>query len=211
LTKENNNDELDQTIIQTLKQQQPQTVNQLITLTRQKTGQPEQQILKHITKMQQQQKITLKPPQTPPPQTLTAYLQTSQAHWYWTTIALTAATILAVFTIPENTPNPAIYARYILAAIFILFLPGYTLTRALFPKHAKTDTASKQDLDIIERIALSLGVSIAITPMTGLLLNYTPWGITLTPITLSLTALTLAFATAATIREQQTIKPTQPT
>jgi uncharacterized membrane protein len=35
-------------------------------------------------------------------------------------------------------------------------------------------------------------------------LNYTPWGITLPPITLSLLALTTAFATAAMLREHQT-------
>jgi uncharacterized membrane protein len=35
-------------------------------------------------------------------------------------------------------------------------------------------------------------------------LNYTPWGIRLTPIVLSLVALTAIFATAAVIREHQT-------
>jgi uncharacterized membrane protein len=46
-------------------------------------------------------------------------------------------------------------------------------------------------------------MSLALVPLVGLLLNYTPWGIRLTPITLSLTALTLTFATAAVIREYQ--------
>jgi len=40
-------------------------------------------------------------------------------------------------------------------------------------------------------------------PITGLLLNYTPWGIRLTPVTLSLLALTITLATVALIREQQ--------
>jgi uncharacterized membrane protein len=39
----------------------------------------------------------------------------------------------------------------------------------------------------------------------GLLLNYTPWGIRLTPIVLSLLALTIVFSTAAMIREHQII------
>jgi uncharacterized membrane protein len=69
--------------------------------------------------------------------------------------------------------------------------------------------ASDKDLDTIERIALSVGISIALVPMVGLLLNYTPWGINLTPSTLSLAALTLAFATAALIREHQTTTPKQ--
>jgi uncharacterized membrane protein len=69
------------------------------------------------------------------------------------------------------------------------------LIKALFP--------SKKEMDTIERAALSIGLSLAIVPIVGLLLNYTPWGIRLTPITLSLLALTLTFATAALIREHQ--------
>jgi len=74
-------------------------------------------------------------------------------------------------------------------------LPGYSLIKALFPT---------KEIDNIERTALSIGISLALVPITGLLLNYTPWGIRLTPVTLSLLALTTVFATAAIIREHQT-------
>ncbi len=47
-------------------------------------------------------------------------------------------------------------------------------------------------------------MSIALTPIVGLILNYTPLGIELTPITLSLLLLTAIFATAAIAREYQT-------
>jgi len=47
-------------------------------------------------------------------------------------------------------------------------------------------------------------MSLALVPMIGLLLNYTPWGIRITPITISLLAVTLTFATAAIIRDHQT-------
>jgi uncharacterized membrane protein len=46
-------------------------------------------------------------------------------------------------------------------------------------------------------------MSLALTPIVGLILNYTPWGIRLTQITLSLLALTVVFATAAVLREHQ--------
>jgi len=46
-------------------------------------------------------------------------------------------------------------------------------------------------------------MSLALTPIIGLLLNYTPWGIRLTPVTLSLLALTITLATAALLREHQ--------
>ncbi len=41
-------------------------------------------------------------------------------------------------------------------------------------------------IDIIERIALSIGLSVAIAPLVGLFLNYTPFGITLKSIFVSL-------------------------
>jgi len=76
--------------------------------------------------------------------------------------------------------------KRMLGLVFVLFLPSYSLIKALFPT---------KELDNIERLAL--------VPITGLLLNYTPWGIRTTPIALSLLALTTTFATAALIREQQ--------
>jgi uncharacterized membrane protein len=98
-----------------------------------------------------------------------------------------------VFTIPEEV-FPIVYARYILGSLFVLFLPGYSLIKALFPT---------KELDNIERLALSIGMSLALVPIAGLLLNYTPWGIRTTPVTLSLLALTTTLATAALIREHQ--------
>jgi uncharacterized membrane protein len=71
--------------------------------------------------------------------------------------------------------------RLILGLPFLLFIPGYVLVFALFPAR-KTD----RGIDALERIVLSFGLSIAVVPLMGLLLNYTPWGIRLEPILLSM-------------------------
>lgn len=71
--------------------------------------------------------------------------------------------------------------RTILGLPFILFIPGYILIFALYP-NKKTD----KGIDIIERIALSFGLSIAVIPLIGLGLNYSPWGIQLEPVLLSI-------------------------
>ncbi len=60
----------------------------------------------------------------------------------------------------------------------VIFVPGYILVAALFP--------DDEDIDWIERVALSFGLSIAVVPLIGLLLNFTPFGIFLTPIVLSI-------------------------
>ena len=131
---------------------------------------------------------------------LTKYFLTEKALWYWTTIVLAVATVIAVFIIPENA-YPIVYIRYLLGSIFILWLPGYTFIKALFLTHVPIKTSS-ESLDTIERIVLSIGMSLALVPIVGLLLNYTPWGIRLAPVTLSLLGLSVTFATVAMIREQ---------
>jgi len=79
---------------------------------------------------------------------------------------------------------PSTIARIILGLPFLLFFPGYVLIAALFPK--------KGSLGGVERVALSFGLSIAVVPLIGLVLNYTPWGIRLYPILISLAVFILA-------------------
>ena len=194
-------DPLTQTILQLIKEKKPTNAQQLVKLTEEKTSLPEQTIIEHVLRLQSQGKIKLKELPTRPPQKLATYLKTKKANWYWTTLALIAATTLTVFVIPENA-YPLVYVRYVLGAIFVLWLPGYSFIKALFPEETQTKETTKP-LDPIERIALSLGMSLALVPIVGLLLNYTPWGIRLTPIVLSLLSLTTIFATAAIIREHR--------
>lgn len=84
------------------------------------------------------------------------------------------------------------FIRTILGLIMVLFLPGYALIATLF--------IGKDDLDAIERIALSFGLSIAVVPLLGLGLNYTPFGIRLMPILITLSFFTIAMLAIAYIR-----------
>jgi len=176
-----------------VKEKKPENAKLLVKLIQERFPLSDQEILDHILDLQENEKIRFKPNQSLTPQKLTNYLRSSQSYWYWITIILTSTTALLVFTIPENA-FPQVYARHILGSIFVLWLPGYVFIKALFPE---------KELDSIERVALSIGMSLALVPIVGLLLNYTPWGIRLTPIVLSLLALTIVFATAAIIREHK--------
>lgn len=64
--------------------------------------------------------------------------------------------------------------RVVLALPFALLFPGYTLLSALFPRQS--------DLDAFRRMALSVGLSVVVLPILGLILNYTPWGIEPMPV-----------------------------
>jgi len=196
LTKRQNEDaSIEQHILQLVKKENPENVEQLLKLAKEKLSLTDEEALKHIAQLINREKIKLKEPSKPTPQSLKTYMRSTEAYWFWTTISLAIATVITVFTVPEDA-YPIVYIRYVLGSIFVLGLPGFTLIKALFP--------SKKEMDAIERAALSIGLSLAIVPIVGLLLNYTPWGIRLTPITISLLALTITFATTALIREHQT-------
>lgn len=198
MTKKQNEDAgIEQRILQLVKKENPENIEQLLKLTKERLSLRHEEAQEHIMQLINHEKIKLKEQSKQTPQSLKTYIRSSEAYWFWTTTSLAIATAITVFTVPEDA-YPLVYIRYVLGSVFVLGLPGFTLIKALFP--------SKKELDAIERAALSIGLSLAIVPIVGLLLNYTPWGIRLTPITLSLLALTITFATAAIFREHQTKK-----
>ncbi len=104
--------------------------------------------------------------------------------WFYASLGISFMTVLVIYVVPSQ--SPLVVLRWILGLVFVLFIPGYVTVEALFPKG--------RELDGIERFALSVGLSLALVPLVGLLLNFTPWGIRLTPIVISLTILTVGLA-----------------
>jgi hypothetical protein len=188
-----------ETLIKITREKKPDTVKVLITLAKQELPCSEREILKLVIELQSNRQIKFTERSVATPSTLSTYLKTSPPIWYCATVALAVITTICVFTVPDNL-YPWVYSRYVLGAIFVLWLPGYALIKALFPEN-KTIVEKQNSPDTIERLALSIGLSLALVPIVGLLLNYTPWGIRLTPITLSLLALTLILATVALVRK----------
>jgi uncharacterized membrane protein len=107
-------------------------------------------------------------------------------------IVLWLAAAVAVISVPflNQTPLTVVFALPV-----VLFIPGYSLIAALFPKN--------DDISLIERIALSFGLSIAVVPLIGLGLNFTPFGIRLGPILVSLTLFTVVMVLVADYRRSR--------
>ncbi len=108
--------------------------------------------------------------------------------------------ILTAILIPIALLNIDTAIRLVLGLPFILFIPGYLLIYVLFPKKNK-------EIDIIERVALSFGLSIAVVPLIGLGLNYTPWGITLPSVLAGNSIFIVGMGLLAIFRWKQTPAP----
>lgn len=129
----------------------------------------------------------------------------------------------AVVFLPVVSDSPL---RVVVGLVFVLFLPGYAFIAALFPEAGTSPTAMAEEtttaeeadtigddsaaagmqdrgIDGIERVALSFGLSIAIVPLLGLALNFTPFGIRLVPIILTLSLFTVGMVVVAVVRRQQ--------
>ena len=85
--------------------------------------------------------------------------------------------------------------RIVLGLLHIMFIPGYALVSVLF--------VGTDDLEWLERLGLSFALSISMVCLTGLFLNYTRWGIRLTPLLVALASLVLLCCIAAYWRRKK--------
>lgn len=146
-------------------------------------------VARHLYQLWKEDKLELE--DSRPPSTLRQYFRSVYSWWFWGLVTIVAFTASSIYLFPQTPPY--IYFRYAAGCLFVLYLPGVALIEALYP--------GKGDLQPLERLALSIGLSLALVPLVGLALNYTPWGIRLDPIYLSLAFLTIMLAGAAVARK----------
>jgi hypothetical protein len=120
--------------------------------------------------------------------TLPSYAFSPISLWFWAALAALMASAALIFV----TSGVVLYLRYAFGSALVLFLPGYSLIEALYPK---------RELDELTRFALSMGLSLALVPLAGLVLNYTPFGIRLLPVAFSIAGITIALLIVALTRK----------
>jgi len=131
-----------------------------------------------------------------PPKSFTSYLLSAYNLGFAVAALLVAACLFSVYA---SGLIPALAApRIVFGFLFTLFLPGYSLIEALYPRG--------DELSPLERLALSIGLSLALVPLLGLLLNYTPWGVRLDPTLAALSALTLGLLLIASYRRYRGLR-----
>jgi hypothetical protein len=190
---------LETIIVETLKEEKPQTTQELLSLVIQKTQAPLSQVTEVLLKMENRNQISFTRTQSTVPLTLKSFIFSYQAIWFWLSITFCIITILALL-LPLNTPV-ALYISSGLSAVFILFLPGLSLSKTLFPTHIAL--IAGENTEALERVVISLGLSLALVPIAAAILNFSPWGIRLIPLAASLLLFTVGFSIAGLLRDYQ--------
>jgi Predicted membrane protein len=163
------------------------TVNQLVEVVSREAGLPRSWVAYEVYLMWKRGELNI---EHEPLENAVMFLASVDGVWYWVTLAIALASLAVVMLVKGG---PLMPIRYLLGAVSVLFMPGYSIVEALYPRG--------DELAPLERLALSIGLSLAVVPLVGLILNYTPWGIRLIPIVVSNTALTIALLTVAALRK----------
>ena len=179
---------LNRRILEIIREQNPKSVRKLIKIVTASLNLTEEEVIKSISKLQDEGIINFEK-HLSNSMSFVTYVKTSEAVWYWLTIAVGLLSATLFFVISENA-YPWIYARNVFGVIFVLFLPGYSLVKALF-RNEISSKISMENLTAIERIALSVALSFGLVSIIGVILYYSLLDLDLSAIVFILLGLTL--------------------
>ena len=162
----NTNGKIKQLAVEIIKKQKPETKQQLLKLLQEKTTLPYDELNKLLIQLEGEDIIHFTKKEPSLPQALQMYVFSSKVAWYWLSLAFATVTTLTVFIIP-STDYPLEYVRLTLGLLYVLFIPGYVFIKMVFPPNLPIKTSSV-DMEMIERISLSIGISLALLPASGL-------------------------------------------
>lgn len=123
------------------------------------------------------------------------YSMSPHSNWFWASYIITLFSLGLIFV----TSGFALYLRYFFGTLLILFLPGYSIVQLLFARQEERN--DRHGSYLVKLIALSVGLSLVIVPSLALILNYTSLGITLFPLALVLTVITIGCLVGALVRK----------
>jgi len=99
--------------------------------------------------------------------------------------------LLAIYIVPVSYPWSQV--RIASGLLFLLFLPGYATIQAVLP--------SRFEIDRLETIAMSFGLSLAVELILGLILNFSSLGFRLNSVVIFVSCLTMSFVVLAAFRK----------
>jgi len=119
-------------------------------------------------------------------------LTSARALWFWAVgavgLAVAAIALLPGLSEPLNT-----LLKLAWSFLLVFWLPGYCFTRALFPRGSLND---------IERVLLSVAMSIVLVPVVVLLLDEASVSLRASSLAPSLIILSMMYAVVAVLTER---------
>ncbi len=175
-------------IIDIVAKRQPGSMQDLVKTIIDETGYDKNKVRNIIINMIENNEIILK--KMDKKTNYKEYLLSYKLFWFWILMCGVFSYIIILFA--SGTIIELNALKIILGGLMTLLFPGYALVRTLFIE----DTISA-----VERMALSIGLSIAITPMISFILNFSPLGISIYPITICLSFLTIILSILGSYRQ----------
>lgn len=98
-------------------------------------------------------------------------------------LGITAICLLLLSLVVLDASSPF---RFLLGILLVLFLPGYALVSAFFPRAGR--------ISRLERVGMSMGMSIVLSFLVGMGFNYTWIGLSTVPVAIAMVVITVALA-----------------
>jgi len=132
-------------------------------------------------------------------------------------IVVLAGTTIVVVLASDSLPF-ASAVRIIVGVPFLLFLPGYLLTLSLYPRsryergrEMSATSFHRRVLTPVERVALSVALSLVVVAVTALTATLTPRGISEGPVVFGTVGVTLLAVTVAAEKQRHVPPGSRPT
>jgi len=181
---------LKQQIKEIIISESPETVDSLVSRIKTKSNYPEDVILSEIIQLYDAKQINLIPPLSEKAGSMQKYITSSFSYWFWLNLFISLITMFSVFLLSESF-SMFIFIRYLFGSVFVVFLPGYSFIKLIIPKNT---------ISTVWRLILSIGSSLVLVPMVGLLINYSTLKIDVNSVTLGLFILIMGLSFAALYR-----------
>ena len=183
---------VEQTILETVHNERPETLEQLIALVEKKLPEDGGTVSEKVNLLLRKGEISAYGGNIVYPRfaDFSSYLKKG-AYDFWITIVLTVACAIIILAGQNGLSDSPL--RYLLGSLLTLVLPGYNLLKILFPSRIQLPS---EEMDFVLRIILSVVFSIGIVSFVSLLYDYTSIGVRLDALVLSLSELTVLLAMA---------------
>src|SRR5438445_3509456 len=115
------------------------------------SGKEQDLVIRDLMKLLNEKKLIIE--EGKPYSDLVSYAFSPLSLWFWGAIGAVGLSVALIWV----TSGVALYLRYAFGSTLALFLPGYALVQAFYPK--------MRQIDELTRFALSIGLSLALVPL----------------------------------------------